>query len=84
MDKNKIKKLEKKFNEFLDQEKNKLDKEKKVHQENIRILESLKCKDSEIFDLNIGGTHKISTSKITLTKVKIIEIKYKIYFKNYF
>ena len=36
-------------------------------------MESLKCKDFDIFDLDIGGTHKISTTRNTLTKVKWIK-----------
>jgi len=54
----------------------KVEKDKLIHNENLKIVESLKSKDSDIFDLDIGGTHKISTSKNTLTKVYyIIQVK---------
>jgi hypothetical protein len=62
---------EKKFNEFREQEINKIERDKLIYKENMRTIEMLKCKDSDIFDLNIGGTHKISTLKNTLTKVNI-------------
>ncbi len=50
----------------------KLEKEKEVWKENLKIVESLKYKESDILDLDIGGTHKITTSRSTLTKVNHI------------
>ncbi len=55
--------------QFRNQELLKIDIEKRLYQENLKIIESLKCSDSDIFDLDIGGTHKISASKNILTKV---------------
>ena len=47
----------------------KLDKEKDQWKENLKIVDSLNCKESDILDLDIGGTHKITTTRSTLTKV---------------
>ena len=68
-EKENLKKLKKNFLEFRAQELQKIDKDKQLFKENLLIVESLKCKDSDIFDLDIGGTHKISTTKNTLLKV---------------
>lgn len=48
---------------------NKIEKEKEIWRENLKIVDSLKCKDTDILDLDIGGTHKITTTRSTLTKV---------------
>lgn len=61
-----------KFLEYKNQEIIKLDKEKEQWRENLKIIETLKCKEIDILDLDIGGTHKITTTRSTLTKVKII------------
>ena len=46
----------------------KLDKEKEQWKENLKIVETLKCKESDILDIDIGGTHKMTTTRNTLTK----------------
>jgi hypothetical protein len=58
-----------KFNEMKNQEVIKLEKEKEQWKENLKIVESLKCKETDILDLDIGGTFKITTTRSTLTKV---------------
>ena len=47
----------------------KLEKEKEQLKKNLKIIDNLNCKESDILDINVGGTHKISTSRNTLTKV---------------
>ena len=47
----------------------KLEKEKEQWRENLKIVDSLKFKESDIMDLDIGGTHKITTTRSTLNKV---------------
>jgi hypothetical protein len=47
----------------------KIDKEKEQWKENIKIVESLNCKETDILDLDIGGTHKFTTTRSTLIKV---------------
>jgi hypothetical protein len=49
----------------------KLEKEKEQWRENLKIVDSLKFKESDIMDLDIGGTHKITTTRSTLNKVYI-------------
>lgn len=55
--------------QYRNQELLKVEIEKRLYQENLKIVNSLKCKHYDIFDLDIGGTHRISTTKNTLTKV---------------
>jgi hypothetical protein len=50
----------------------KLEKEKETWVENLKIVESVNCKESDILDLDVGGTQKFSTTRSTLTKVFII------------
>lgn len=57
------------FLDFKNNERYKLDKEKEQYKENIKIIESINIKDSDILDLDIGGTQKITTSRTTLLKV---------------
>lgn len=66
-----ITKSKQKFLEFKNVETVKLDKEKELWRENLKIVEGLKCKESDILDLDIGGTHKITTTRSTLSKVSI-------------
>jgi hypothetical protein len=66
-----IYKAKQKFTEFKNQEVMKLEKEKDIWKENLKIVDTLKCKETDILDLNIGGTHKLTTTRSTLIKVKI-------------
>jgi len=52
----------------------KIEKEKELWKENLKIVDNLKCKETDILDLDLGGTHKITTTRNTLTKVKFILI----------
>lgn len=61
-----------KFSEFRKTEINKLEKEKEIWKENFKKVESLNVKETDIIDLDIGGTHKITTTRSTLLKVFII------------
>jgi hypothetical protein len=63
-----------KFIDFKNNEKYKLEKEKEQYKENLKIIENINIKDSDILDLDIGGTQKITTSRNTLTKVDLILI----------
>jgi hypothetical protein len=63
-----LQKAKQKFMEFKAQEIVKIDKEKEQWKENLKIVDSLKCKESDILDLDIGGTYKITTTRSTLTK----------------
>ena len=67
-----LKKAKCRFNEKKNVEISKLEQEKEQWSENLKIVESLNCKESEIMDLDIGGTQKFSTTRATLMKVKII------------
>jgi len=58
-----------KFRELKTQEIKNLEKEKEKFKDNLSILEGMKYKDNDILDLDIGGTHKITTTRATLTKV---------------
>jgi hypothetical protein len=51
------------------QELMKLEKEKESWKESMRVVDSLKFKESDIIDLDISGTHKITTTRGTLIKV---------------
>ena len=62
-------KAKQKFQEFKNNEIMKIEKEKEQCKENMKIVESLNCKESDIIDLNIGGTHKFTTTRSTLIKV---------------
>ena len=55
---------------------NRLEKEKEQWAENLKILESVNCKESDILDLDVGGIQKFSTTRSTLTKVKFSIIQY--------
>jgi hypothetical protein len=61
-----------KFNEKKNTEILKLEKDKEIWVENLKIVESVNCKESDILDLDVGGTQKFSTTRSTLTKVFII------------
>ncbi len=63
-----------KFIDFKNNEKYKLEKEKEQYKENLKIIENINIKDSDILDLDIGGTQKITTSRNTLTKVDLVLI----------
>ena len=58
-----------KFTELKNNERVKIEKDKETWKENIRIVESLNIKETDILDLDIGGTQKITTSRATLLKV---------------
>ena len=47
----------------------KLEKEKELWKSNLKVIESNKCKENDIIDLDIGGLQKITTTRNTLTKV---------------
>lgn len=68
-EKSNLQKAKQKFHEHKTQELIKIDKEKDQWKENLKIVESQKCKESDILDLDISGTHKITTTRSTLTKV---------------
>ncbi len=63
-----------KFSEFRKTEINKLEKEKEIWKENFKKVESLNVKETDIIDLDIGGTQKITTTRSTLLKVSVIII----------
>lgn len=67
-EKENIAKTKKDFNEYKIQEINKLEKEKLLLKETVKFDQ--KSKESDIIELNIGGTHEISTSRSTLVKYK--------------
>lgn len=58
-----------KFNEKKNLEMTKLEKEKEIWAENLKIVESINCKETDILDMDVGGTQKFSTTRSTLTKV---------------
>ena len=58
-----------KFNDLKKQEIAKLEKKKELWKESIKIVESMNFKESDILDLDIGGTQKITTTRGTLLKV---------------
>jgi hypothetical protein len=58
-----------KFINFKKNERLKLEKEKDQFEENLKIIQSINIIDTDILDLDIGGIHKISTSRSTLIKV---------------
>ena len=58
-----------KYLDFKNNERFKLEKEKEQYKENLKIIESINFNNAEILDLDIGGTHKITTSRNTLIKV---------------
>ncbi len=49
----------------------KIEKDKEQWKENLKIVDSQKCKETDILDLDIGGTHKITTTRNTLIKVSL-------------
>ncbi len=61
-----------KFIEFKNVEMLKLEKDKDIWRENLKIVDSLLCKETDILDLDIGGTHKLTTTRSTLTKVNTL------------
>ena len=65
-----MQKAKQKFIEIKSVELQKLEKEKEQWKESLKIVDSLKFKESDILDLDIGGTHKITTTRSTLNKVK--------------
>ena len=69
-----LQKAKNKFLEYKNVEILKIEKEKEVWKENLKIVDSLKCKETDILDLDIGGTHKITTTRSTLTKVTIFNM----------
>lgn len=46
----------------------KLERDKEEYKRNLSQIEDLLFKESEIVDLDIGGTHRVTTSKKTLCK----------------
>jgi hypothetical protein len=66
-----LKKSKAKFLDFKSQEVNRLEKEREKWRENLKLVDSLHCKETDILDLDIGGTHKVTTSRSTLIKVCI-------------
>ena len=58
-----------KFTHLKNSEKIKIEKDKETWKENNRIVESLNIKETDILDLDIGGTQKITTTRATLLKV---------------
>jgi hypothetical protein len=67
-DKLNLKRERNKFSEKKNSEVNKFEQEKEQWAENLKIVESLKCKETDILDLDIGGTQKFSTTRSTLMK----------------
>ncbi|MCQ2817876.1 MAG: hypothetical protein MJ252_11480 [archaeon] len=65
-----IQKTTKEFNDYKAQELVKLEKEKVMLRERYKL--SRQVREHDIIDLNIGGTHFISTKRSTLLKVKNI------------
>jgi len=47
----------------------KIENSKSEWDNNIKLNESNKCKETDIIDIDIGGTHRITTSRCTLIKV---------------
>lgn len=71
-DKANLKKEKIKFNEMKTLEIQKLQKEREEWKEKIRINNELNSKETDILDLDIGGTQKITTTRATLTKVSLL------------
>lgn len=68
-EKSNLLKEKQKFSELKKIEKIKIEKDKEIWKENNRIVESLNIKETDILDLDIGGTQKITTTRATLLKV---------------
>jgi hypothetical protein len=68
-DKANLNKEKKKFLEMKAVEIQKLHKEREEWKERIRINYEMNTKETDILDLDIGGTQKITTTRGTLTKV---------------
>lgn len=64
-----LKRERSKFIDKKNQEINKLDQEIEQWSKNLKLVELLKCKETDIVDLDVGGTQKISTTRSTLLKV---------------
>jgi hypothetical protein len=64
-----------KFSEKKKSEISKLQQEKEQWVENLKIVETLNCKESDILDLDVGGTQKFSTTRSTLMKVIRLKVK---------
>ena len=67
-----MQKTKQKFLELKTLELQKMEKEKEQWKESLKVVDSLKFKESDILDLDIGGTHKITTTRSTLNKVRKI------------
>ena len=65
-----------KFNESKNLEISNLQKERESWKESNKLVENMKVKESDILDLDIGGTQKITTARATLLKVKFLLIQY--------
>lgn len=68
-DKANLNKEKKKFLEMKTLEIQKLQKDREEWKERIRIINETSTKETDIIDLDIGGTQKITTTRGTLTKV---------------
>jgi hypothetical protein len=44
-----------------------------MFRENLKIVESMGYKETDIIDLDINGTHLITTTRGTLTKVSLYD-----------
>ena len=66
-----LKREKNKFSEKKNLEFSKLEQETEQWAENLKIVESLKCNETDIIDLDVGGTQKFSTTRSTLMKVFI-------------
>lgn len=65
----KFSKDKKKFHLQKTYEIGKIESSKSQWDNNIKLNESNNCKEIDILDIDIGGTHRITTSRCTLIKV---------------
>ena len=68
-DRIKLLKDKKKFLVQKGHELGKLKTEKSHWENNIKMIEDNNCKESDILDIDVGGTHKFTTLRSTLIKV---------------
>jgi len=62
----------KKFLLHKTHELSKIENSKSQWDNNVKLIESNNCKETDILDIDIGGTHRITTSRCTLIKVIIL------------
>lgn len=58
------------FEEFCKDEKEKLNREKKLWAENIKKAKEMYCDPKDIIEINVGGTHKLAVSRNIMCKAE--------------